>query len=422
MNGLERETWQTERPSQTTYVIATEGCRVAVSTIHTTIIFYLLIFVYFLEIVIEAFLEIGVCLEVFFLTEIAVFCPIYGDDAVVIYMAARLYLHRRLSHFGVGTKAGTENRELRVGNILGADIPAETRQGGIVEHTESFAVLVGDIIKRGVVDNHDCLAGTRYRCALSGTIFCCCCVAVGIFTHDAGTITSTIDIIVLLEISRENLILGEAEEFLGILICQNSVDGSLCLSFWEVIDVFCLQNIICYLLEFCNRVTYLLTISLCCQPGGDIAVDISILVPYPGTAIHLNLGITEDVGIGSLIVCILFSEYFLGILIFFRNCYISVTTTEDVTTQHTAFDMNQGVAIYRTIGTTAIDVVPDGWHGIALIIECDGIDRGCVGVSYVNDGVTVDATHLFIMFSRFSAKTLAATEYGTEDVAADDIH
>ena len=191
MDGLERETWQTERPSQTTYAIATEGCRVAVSTIHTAIIFYLLILVYFLEIVIEAFLEIGVCLEVFFLTEIAVFCSIDSDDTIVIYMAARLYIHFCLSHLCVGTKAGTENGELRGGYILAADIPAETWQGGKVEHTERFAVLVGDIIKRGVVDNHDSLAGIIVSSRI--TIF--------IETHIAGTVAATIDIIVLLEIS-----------------------------------------------------------------------------------------------------------------------------------------------------------------------------------------------------------------------------
>ena len=67
MDGLEREAWYTERPSQTTYAIATEGCRVVVCTIgvaaiHTTIIFFLFFLGNFLEIVIEACLENGVCL------------------------------------------------------------------------------------------------------------------------------------------------------------------------------------------------------------------------------------------------------------------------------------------------------------------------------------------------------------------------
>ena len=62
MNGLEREARYTERPSQSAYAIATEGCRVAVSTIHTTIIEYLVFLGNFLEIFIEACLENGVCL------------------------------------------------------------------------------------------------------------------------------------------------------------------------------------------------------------------------------------------------------------------------------------------------------------------------------------------------------------------------
>ena len=264
-----------------------------------------------------------------------------------------------------------------------------------------------------MVDNHFCL---------TGSIFYLCFIFIGIGSYQTGTVTATIDIVVLLETSRENLIIGEAEEFLGILICQNSIDGSFCFSFWEVIDVFYLQNIFCYLFEFCNGVADLLTIALCCQPGGDIAVDISILVPYPSTAIHLYLGVSEDVGIGSLVLGILFSEYFFGIFILIGDSHVAVTTTEDVTAQHTALDMNQGVAIYRTVGTTAIDVVPDGWHGIAIIIECDGIDSGSRSIGNVDEGVAVDAAHLFVFWGLIFRQTLATAKYGTEDVAADDIY
>ena len=84
--------------------------------------------------------------------------------------------------------------------------------------------------------------------------------------------------------------------------------------------------------------------------------------------------------------------------------------------------MNQGVAIYRTIGTTAIDVVPDGWHGITIIIECDGIDSGSCSIGNVNEGVAVDATHLFVFWSLIFRQTLATAKYGTEDVATDDVN
>ena len=427
MDGLEREAWYTERPRQTAYAIATEGCRVVVCTIviaaiHTAIIFFLFFLANFLEFLIEAYLEIGVRLEVFFLIEIAVFCSIDGDDTVVIYMATRLCIHRCLSHLGVCTEARTENGELRVGNILAADIPAETRKGGEVEHTEQFAVLVGDVIQRRVVDDYDCFSGTRFRCALSGAIFCCCCVAVGIGTHDAGTVSAAIDIVVLLEASREEFFVCEAEELLAILIVHDSFDSLLCLGVGELVFGFSLLDIFYHLLEFRNGVADFLAVALCCQPGGDIAVDIGILVPYPGTAIHLHLGIAEDVGIGSLVLGILFSEHFLGILVLFRYFYISVAASEDVTPQHTALDMHQGVAVYSAVCTTAIDVVPDVWHGIAVIIESDGIDGCSRSIGNVNDGVAIDATHLVILLSLFSAKTLAATEYRTEDITTDDIH
>ena len=313
MDGLERETRQTERPRQTAYAIATEGCWVVVrtiviATIHTAIIFFLFFLGNFLEFLIEAFLEIGVCFEVFFLTEIAVFRSIYFDDTIVIYMATRLCIHRRLSHLGIGTISGTENGELRVGRVLGTEIPAETRQGGKVEHTERFAVLVGDIIQGRVVDDYD---------SLSGSIYCCCWVAVGIGTHEAGTVAAAIDIVILLETSREEFFAGKAEELLAILIVQDSIDSRLCLGIGKLVFAFSLQNIFCYLLEFCDRVADFLTVALCCQPGGDIAVDISILVPYPGSTIHLYLGVAQDVGIGSLVLGIFFSEYFLGILVLF---------------------------------------------------------------------------------------------------------
>ena len=84
--------------------------------------------------------------------------------------------------------------------------------------------------------------------------------------------------------------------------------------------------------------------------------------------------------------------------------------------------MHQGIASYRTVGTAAIDIVPDVWHGIAVIIECDGIDGCSRSVGNVNEGVAVDATHLVIILSRLFAKTLAATENRTEDVATCDIH
>ena len=328
-------------------------------------------------------------------------------------MASRLCIYFRLSHLGVGTKSGTENRELRVGNILGADIPAETRQSGKVEHAERFTVLVGDVIKRRVVDDHFCLASS---------IFYHCFIFIGIGSYQTGTVTATIDIVVLLETSRENFIIGKAEELLGILIRQNSIDGSLRLSFWKFFDVFCLQDIFCYLFKFSNGVTDFLALSLRSQPGGDIAVDISILVPNPGSAIYLYLGVAQDVGVGSLVFGILFSENFLGILVLFRNFNIAVASTEDVTTQHTALDMHQSVAIYCTIGTAAIDVVPDGWHGITVIIECDGIDCGSRSIGNVDEGVAVDTTHLFVFWGFNFRQTLATAKYGTEDVAADDIY
>ena len=160
-------------------------------------------------------------------------------------------------------------------------------------------------------------------------------------------------------------------------------------------------DIFYYQLKFLEILADLLALILSCGPGGDIAIHISFLVPYPGTAIHLHLGVAEDVGIGIVFI-------------------ISITATKDVATQHTALDMHQGVAVYSAIGTTAIDVVPYVWHGISLIIERDGM--GSIGVGDMNDGVAVDSSHLVVLLSLLFEKTLAAAIYRTEDVATDDIH
>ena len=258
--------------------------------------------------------------------------------------------------------------------------------------------------------------------SLSGILFYHCFICIGIGSYQTGTVTATINIVVFLEASRENLIIGKAEEFLGIFIRQNSIDGSLRLSFWKFFDVFCLQDIFCYLLKFSNGVTDFLALSLRSQPGCDIAVDISILVPYPGSAIYLYLGVAEDVGIGSHVQGILFSEYFFGIFILIGDSHVAVTATEDVTAQHTALDMYQGVAVYSAIGTTAIDVVPDGWHGIAIIIDSNGIDSGSCSIGNMDEGVAVDAAYIFVFWSLIFRQPLATAKYGAEDVTTDDVN
>ena len=84
--------------------------------------------------------------------------------------------------------------------------------------------------------------------------------------------------------------------------------------------------------------------------------------------------------------------------------------------------MYQGVAIYGTVSTTAIDVAPDVWYGVAVIIEGDGIGGSSRSIGNVNDGIAIDSTYLLIECSLRLRQTLTATIYRTEDVAADDIH
>ena len=218
-----------------------------------------------------------------------------------------------------------------------------------------------------MVDDYDSFAG-----------FICYSRIVGIGTHIAGTVAATIDIMVALEGTRVHGAFGKFKELLGILIVQDAVDGSLCLFVGNFIHRLGFQDGCCYLLEFLYVIANLLAVCLSGKPGGEITLAISLAIPYPGSAIYLHLGVTQNVGIGSLVGSILLAEHGLAcFLLLFRFVFfavqfylnMSIATAIDVLSQFSAFHMYQGVAIHGTIGTTAIYVVPDEWHHVVLVVE-----------------------------------------------------
>ena len=228
-------------------------------------------------------------------------------------------------------------------------------------------ILDDDIRKWRVVDDYDSIAGFIYYSSI-----------VGIGTHIAGTVAATIDIMVALEGARVHGAFGKFKELLGILIVHDAVDGSLCLFVGNFIRRLGFQDGCSYLLEFLNVIANLLAVCLSGKPGGEITLAICLAVPYPGTAVYLHLGVTQNVGIGSLLVSILLAEHGLAcFLLLFRfgffavkiYLYMSIATAIDVLSQFSAFHMYQGVAIHGTIGTTAIYVVPDEWHHVVLVVE-----------------------------------------------------
>ena len=54
-----------------------------------------------------------------------------------------------------------------------------------------MTILINDVVERRVVDFHDSLAGM---------LLGCCCVGI-VGSHIAGTVTASIDVVVLLEAS-----------------------------------------------------------------------------------------------------------------------------------------------------------------------------------------------------------------------------
>ena len=55
-----------------------------------------------------------------------------------------------------------------------------------------MTILINDVVERRVVDFHD---------SLTGILLDCCCVGIGIGAYITGTVTATIDVVVLLEAS-----------------------------------------------------------------------------------------------------------------------------------------------------------------------------------------------------------------------------
>ena len=246
-------------------------------------------------------------------------------------------------------------------------------------------------------------------------------------SHIAGTVSTAIDIMVSLKGTGVHRSLGKCIELLGILITDDAIDGSLCLFVGNLIGSLGFQNGSGYLLELINVLADLFVI-LYCQPGGDVAVDVCLAVPYPGSAVYLYLGATQDVGVGSLLVVIHFSQYcvtgnFLLFLFGFiaGEVYldISVSTAVNVVAQFAALDMYQGTSIYGTEGTSAIDITPDEWHDVALAV---GVGKGGgIRVHHVYQSVAVDSSHLIIIKSISFLETLSTAKYFSEDVATGDI-
>ena len=94
---------------------------------------------------------------------------------------------------------------------------------------------------------------------------------------------------------------------------------------------------------------------------------------------------------------------------------MAIATAIDILSQFSAFHVYQGVAIHGTISTTAIYVVPDEWHHVVLVVD---FCRSCsIGVYDMNDGITVDASHLIIFRGILLLESLTAAEYFAEDIA-----
>ena len=304
-------------------MIASEGKRVEaffsrIAASYTTEIELLVFLGNLQEVVIDTHFEVKVGLMVCYLIEISVFNAVDGKDTFVVNLGTRLRIYLGSTHLGVGTESGSEHRELRVVRVLAADIPAQARQGGFIKEAKRLDAVVliqdGDISKWRVVDDDDSIAG-----------FICYSSFVGIGTHIAGTVAATIDIMVALEGTRAHGAFGKFKELLGILIVHDAVDGSLRLFVGNLIYRLGIQDGCSYLLEFLDVITDLLAVCQSGKPGGDVALDICLAVPYPGTAVYLYLGVTQNVGIGSLVGSILLAEHGLAcFLLLFRFGFCTI--------------------------------------------------------------------------------------------------
>ena len=124
----------------------------------------------------------------------------------------------------------------------------------------------------------------------------------------------------------------------------------------------------CKFSEFFKTVAYMFAVSLHVCPGRYASVGVRLAVPYPCSTVNLYLGVTEDVGVSSLVVVVFLSEHLFVGSILVGNLHITISSAEDVVSEHTAFDMDESVAVYGAVCTSAVDVVPYIRHDVVFAV------------------------------------------------------
>ena len=156
-----------------------------------------------------------------------------------------------------------------------------------------------------------------------------------------------------------------------------------------------------------------LAVSVSRCPCGDVALLVSLTVPYPCAAVHLHLRVAEDVGVGAIAVCVLASEHLVRRVLLVVDEYVAISAAEDAVAEHAALDVYERIAVHRAVSTAAVDVAPYVRHDVVLVSIVAGL-----AVGDVYERIAVDASYIIIMVSLCFRQTLTAAIHLTEDSAA----
>ena len=145
-----------QRPCEAAGAIAEIGIRVGIGAVRAAVVQHLVRRADRGVIVKEGLFKVFITLQVCHLVQIAVFDTAYlqGFAAVFRYLRARLGIYLSVAHLGVDAISCTEDRELRVRDVVDGDIPADAREGVAVEHAEACPVVERDVCEGRVVEDH----------------------------------------------------------------------------------------------------------------------------------------------------------------------------------------------------------------------------------------------------------------------------
>ena len=208
----------------------------------------------------------------------------------------------------------------------------------------------------------------------------------------------------------------QIEEFLGILIVSDSIDGLLRKRVADVVERRCFVDSIGNPSEFVIVVADRAAVRLGVQPCGNVAVDVGFAVPHPRASVKLHFRVAKNIGISAGVGYVLLAKHLVDCSQLVVDVNVAVSSAIYIAAHHSALDVHKSVAVDRSVFATAVDVAPNAWHHIV-----GAAVNARIAVDDMHNGVAVDAADVVVLvgFSLFAAHTSAI--HVSKNVAAADV-